>query len=139
MLLQTFWPLTFSKLNTWVFANSNPWMTIRFAAIGNIACTTRKSVNDVRVQGTGHFILEPDKIGNRCWLLKITDLTKGKLFTDTFFLNASKMKRYFPKLWGSYNKILFLCSWCDWIFDTNTYQFGKKCVLFQYFSYMNHF
>ena len=61
---------------------------------------------------------------------------KRKAFYWYFFLNASKMKRYFPKLWRNYNKILFLCSWCDWflrefffekIFHTNTYQFGKKC------------
>ena len=37
-------------------------MTIHFAVIGNIASPTRKFVNDVRAQGTGHFILEPEKI-----------------------------------------------------------------------------
>ena len=60
-------------------------MTIRFAVIGNIACTTRKFVKEVTAQETGHFILEPGKIGNRCWWLKITDHTKGKIFTDTVF------------------------------------------------------
>ena len=56
-----------------------------FAVIGNIAATTRKFVNNVRAQAEGILSYNWKKLEIRVDDLKITNFTKGKIFTDTIF------------------------------------------------------
>ena len=56
-----------------------------FAVIRNIAATTRKFVNNVRAQAEGILSYNWKKLEIPADDSKITNFTKGKIFTDTIF------------------------------------------------------
>ena len=73
-------------------------MLVCFVVIGSIASTTRKFVNNIRVQAIGHFIFELEKLEIYVDDLKITlILQKGRFLLILFFNRVLKSSDNLPR------------------------------------------
>ena len=82
-----------------------------FTVIGSIASTTRKFVNDVRVQAIGHVFFNWKKLEIRVDDLKITlTLLKGRFLLILFFKRVLKSSDNLPRNSKTITKSFF-SSW----------------------------